>query len=322
MSTLKLEYRHEPVMLERVTQLLALLPGEIFCDCTLGGGGHSLALAPQLLPDGLLIGIDQDAQALAVASQRLQNAQPELDYRFHQGNFADLDAILVQQQIPGVDAFLFDLGLSSFQIDTPERGFAYAQAAPLDMRMDPGNQTLTAAEVVNTKNVADLTWILSNFGEERWAARIAAAIVRERQRRPYVSTDQLVDTIQTAIPAAGRRRGGHPAKRSFQALRIYVNDELRALEQGLEAAMRWLNPAGRLVVLSYHSLEDRLVKRMFAAPEPFLGRRGQLPPSANNTDLPSVFEILTPKPETPAAGERAFNPRSASAKLRAIRKPG
>jgi 16S rRNA (cytosine1402-N4)-methyltransferase len=280
-------------------------------------------LGARLGSDGLLIGIDQDPDALSVASKRLTEAFPNQRIKTLAGNFSNLDNILMDTStmdtsIPGIDAFVFDLGTSSHQIDTLERGFSYAREAPLDMRMNPSQQTLTAAEVINTKNEADLAWILTCYGEERWAARIAKAIVKKRSQTHYKTTTELVSTINEAIPAAARRTGGNPAKRSFQALRIFVNDELGALTKGLEAALRWLNPNGRIAVISFHSLEDRIVKQVFNAaqqgcicpPEAAICVWGKKP----------RFETLTKKPLTPTESEVINNPRSASAKLRAIRK--
>jgi 16S rRNA (cytosine1402-N4)-methyltransferase len=304
--------------LAEVDKCLALGSGEVFCDCTLGGGGHSVYVGRHLGADGLLIGIDRDAEALSAAAIRLAESLPGLKAAVMHGNFADLDDLLLDVPIPGVDAFLFDLGVSSHQLDSPDRGFAYSHDAPLDMRMDPGNQTLTAAEVVNHYNEASLTRILHTYGEERFAHRIARQIVIRRQNTPYATTGQLVETIRQAIPQAARRKGGNPAKRSFQAIRIAVNSELTALSEGLAAAMRWLNPGGRIVVLTYHSLEDRIVKQLFAeattgctcpadAPVCVCGRQ-------------SVFEVLGQKVVRPSAEEIAANPRSSSAKLRAVSK--
>jgi len=316
--TLKVEYQHIPVMKQEVGQLLALQAGEVFCDCTLGGAGHSLALAPELGAEGLLIGIDQDREALETSTKRIRQSFPDLAFSPLSGNFGDLDQLLLELNIPGVDAFLFDLGVSSYQLDTQARGFSYAQEAPLDMRLDPGSQSQTAAEIVNSLNEADLAWILATYGEERWAARIARAIVNERAKQPFTTTTELAETIRAAIPAAARRTGGHPAKRSFQALRIALNRELEVLPCGLKAALRWLNPGGRVVVLSYHSLEDRIVKRIFSEAQ----NPPNQPPEATVFAIAceSVFEILTKRPLLPTESEIKNNPRSASAKLRAWRR--
>jgi 16S rRNA (cytosine1402-N4)-methyltransferase len=305
-------------MLTEVDEYLALQAGQIFCDCTLGGAGHSAYVGRHLSTEGLLIGIDQDQQAIQAAATRLAAELPGLQTRLLHGNFADLDDLLLSLKLPGIDAFLFDLGTSSYQLDALERGFSYAHEAPLDMRMNPGKQTLTAAEVINTSTEADLARILDIYGEERWSKRIAQAIVKRRADQPYTQTLELVETIRQAIPAATRRTGGNPAKRSFQALRIYINSELDALTIGLTAALNWLNPGGRIVVISYHSLEDRIVKQLFAE----VAQGCTCPPEAVICVCghQSVFEILTRKPETPSAGERQSNPRSASAKLRAIAK--
>jgi len=308
------EYRHTPVMLRQVGAALALQPGSTFCDCTLGGAGHSLALLPKLQPGGTLIGIDRDQQALIAASQRICTADASARFIGLHGNFADLDDLLLEARVPGVDAFLFDFGVSSHQLDIPQRGFSYSREAPLDMRMDPGKHTKTAAELINSLNEAELTWILRTYGEEKWAARIAAAIVKARRSKAFSTTTELVETIYAAVPAAARRTGGNPAKRSFQALRIAVNDELAAIENGLESALRWLNPGGRLVAISYHSLEDRIVKSFFSEqakgcvcpPEAPMCVCGRVPIIAQHSK----------RPEVPDAKELADNPRSSSAKLR------
>jgi 16S rRNA (cytosine1402-N4)-methyltransferase len=308
------QYHHIPVLLEAVREHLNLQPGETFLDCTLGGAGHSLALAPSLIPNGHLIGIDQDATALSVASQRLQDSYPNLRFSPLAGNFSQLDNLLLQLQIPGINAVLFDLGVSSYHLDTPERGFSYIREAPLDMRMNPGKQTLTAAEIINNKNQTDLAWIIRTFGEERFATRIAAAIVRRRTTKPLQTTTELAEVIQAAIPAAGRRKGGNPAKRTFQAFRIAVNDELEALRTGLEAAIRWLQPDGRLVVISYHSLEDRIVKETFAS----LKQACICPPEQPicTCGLSPVLSKVSSKPVLPEEAEVKNNSRSGSAKLR------
>ena len=261
------EYRHIPVLLAECLEHLNLKTQHTFVDATLGGAGHSLEAAKRLGREGTLIGIDQDEVALAAAGERLgaipESERPELCLL--RGNFGDMDRLLVQAEVPAVDAFLFDLGVSSVQIDTPSRGFSFKENGPLDMRMDPGKQTLNAAEIVNTYNAADLTRIIRAYSDEKWASRIADFIVREREKEPFETSGQLVEVIKAAIPASARRAGGHPAKRTFQALRIEVNSELDVLRRGLDAAIRWLNPKGRIAVISYHSLEDRIVKNMMKA---------------------------------------------------------
>ena len=314
------EFQHTPVLLAECLEQSNLKPQQTFVDATLGGAGHSLEMAKLVGPGGTLIGIDQDEVALAAARSRLESLpdgqRPNLELL--RGNFGDMDDLLVSAEVPGVDAFLFDLGVSSVQIDTPSRGFSFKENGPLDMRMDPGKTTLTAAEIVNTYNAADLTRIIRAYSDEKWASRIADFIVRSRANGRIETSEQLVDIIKAAIPASARRAGGHPAKRTFQALRIEVNSELDVLRRGLDAAVRWLNPGGRLVVISYHSLEDRIVKETFNA----YANRCTCPP-----DLPvcvcgkePILDLVTRKPLLPTAGEIERNPRARSAKLRVARK--
>lgn len=308
------EYRHVPVMLEEVLRELDPKPGDIVCDCTLGGAGHTVELARRVAPNGLSLGIDQDDMALAAASARFEREVPEGQHQFLKGNFGDLDDLLVKAQVPGVDCFLFDLGVSSPQLDLPERGFSYNEDAPLDMRMDPGKHTQTAAEVINTYTEADLARILSVYGDERFASRIAREVCRRREKAPIETTFELVDAIKAAIPAAARRRGGHPARKSFQALRLEVNHELEVLERGLEAAIRWANPGGRICVISYHSLEDRIVKHLFGV----YSQGCTCPP-----DFPvcvcghvPIIRVKTRKPLVASEEELERNPRARSAKTR------
>ncbi|WP_165247136.1 16S rRNA (cytosine(1402)-N(4))-methyltransferase RsmH [Adlercreutzia sp. ZJ141] len=314
------EYRHIPVLLTECIEQLKLEPQHTFVDMTLGYAGHSFEVAKLLGPDGTLIGIDQDEQALAFASSKLgtlpEGSRPAIE--LIRSNFGDLDTALLGAEVPGIDAVLFDLGVSSVQIDTPSRGFSFKEDSPLDMRMDPGKQTLTAAEIVNTYNAADLTRIIRTYSDEKWASRIASFIVKAREQAPIETSFQLVDIIKAAIPASARRAGGHPAKRTFQALRIEVNAELDVLRRGLEAAIRWLNPGGRIVVMSYHSLEDRIVKETFAA----MANRCTCPP-----DLPlcvcgrqPILDIVTRKPIVACEDEVKRNPRARSAKLRVAQK--
>ena len=310
------EYRHIPVLLPECLDALHLSEGQTYVDATLGGAGHSLEVAKRIGRTGHLIGIDQDAVARAAATERLSALPDEVRPAFDvlAGNFGDLDNLLVSAEVPGIDAILFDLGVSSVQIDTPARGFSFKETGPLDMRMDPGNQTLTAAEIINTYNAADLARVIRNYSDEKWASRIAEFVVRAREETPITQSEQLVDLIKAAVPASARRSGGHPAKRTFQALRIEVNSELDVLRRGLEAAVRWLVPAGRIVVISYHSLEDRIVKDLFRD----LSRGCTCPP-----DFPvcvcgnkPILKVLTRKPLLPSSEEIARNPRSRSAKLR------
>ena len=305
---------HVPVLRERVLALLApalLRPGAIVVDATLGLGGHAAALLaahPQLR----LIGIDRDPQALERSADRLA-AHRDRTTLVH-AIYDALPDVLEGVGVAKVDGILFDLGVSSLQLDDEERGFAYSRDTSLDMRMDP-EAALTAADVVNDYPVERLTTILSRYGEERFARRIAEAIVRERAREPFTSSARLAELVRESVPAATRRTGGHPAKRTFQALRIEVNDELGALARALPAAIDAIRVGGRMVVMSYQSLEDRMVKRAFAA-----AATTSAPP-----DLPVVpasaepqLRLLTRGAERPSDEEVAANPRAASARLRAV----
>lgn len=314
------EYRHTPVLLAECLEQLQLETQNTFVDATLGGAGHSLEAAKLIGAQGTLIGIDQDEFALAAAGERLGSLPDDARPRLHllRGNFGDMDDLLLQANVPGIDAILFDLGVSSVQIDTPSRGFSFKEKAPLDMRMDPGKNTLTAAEIVNTYNAADLARIIRVYSDEKWASRIADFIVRERERTPIETSDQLVEIIKAAIPASARRSGGHPAKRTFQALRIEVNAELDVLRSGLEAAIRWLNPGGRIAVISYHSLEDRIVKDVFAHYSQGCVCPPELPVCVcGNTP---ILKIVKRKPILPTEDEIARNARARSAKLRIAEK--
>lgn len=311
---------HVPVMLAEVVALLAPAletpstrsAGESDCvlvDCTLGLGGHAYALLATC-PQARLIGLDRDPQALALAGQRLAEFSDRVT--LVEAVFDELPEVLARLAQPKVQGILFDLGVSSLQIDEAQRGFAYAQDAPLDMRMGP--QQLTAAQVLNTYSKAELTRILRTYGEERFADRIAGRIVAEREREPFRSSERLVRLLYDAVPAASRKSGGHPAKRTFQALRIEVNGELHALESVLPDAIAALALRGRIVVLAYHSLEDRLVKQILG-----LASRNRAP-----RDMPVVpaelqpqLRLLTRGAMRPSAAEIARNPRAASARLRA-----
>jgi 16S rRNA (cytosine1402-N4)-methyltransferase len=306
---------HVPVLLERCLQLLAPALAEpehpVHLDATVGLGGHAeavLAAHPRLT----LVGLDRDPEALTHARHRL--ARFPSVHLVH-AVYDRLAQVLGELGYPRVQGALFDLGVSSLQLDAADRGFAYAQDAPLDMRMDPG-QPLTAETVVNTYPERQLARILRQYGEERFAARIAAAIVRER---PIGSTLRLAELVREAIPAAARRTGGHPAKRTFQALRIEVNGELAALEQALPQALDALADGGRIVVLSYHSLEDRITKRALTQRTRTTAPAGLpvVPPGAEPT-----FRLLTRGAERPDAQEVAANPRAASARLRAAERIG
>ncbi|HWB66753.1 MAG TPA: 16S rRNA (cytosine(1402)-N(4))-methyltransferase RsmH [Mycobacteriales bacterium] len=305
---------HVPVLLDRVLELLdpaASVDGAVVVDATLGLGGHTEALLERH-PRLRMIGIDRDPQALARSRSRLA-AHADRVQLVH-GVYDTLPEILQAAGVSQVDGVLFDLGVSSMQLDDDDRGFSYSRDTGLDMRMDP-TRGITAAEVVNTYPTRELARILSAYGEERFARRIADAIVRERAARPLTSSARLAELVREAVPAATRRTGGHPAKRTFQALRIEVNDELGVLERALPAAITALRVGGRLVVLAYQSLEDRIVKRTLAA-----GSAVTAP-----ADLPVVPEaaqprlrLLTRGAEQASEREIADNPRAASVRLRAV----
>jgi len=301
---------HIPVLADEVRELLAVRPGETVVDATFGAGGHSRLLAQDLAGRGKLVAIDRDPGAKSYFDRF--KAAAGVEVRFLRGDFA---VVLTQLAANGVgaDAILLDLGISSMQVDRPERGFSYATDAPLDMRMDPSSET-SAADVVNTWDERELVTIFRRYGEERYATPIARAIVRQRAERPFTRTGELVDTIKLAIPTPARFGEGHPAKRVFQALRIAVNDELGQLEAALPAALQMLRPGGRLAVISFHSLEDRIVKRFVAE-------------QAKGCTCPPDFPVcvcgkeptlrsLTRKPVRPGRHETDTNPRAASARLR------
>jgi 16S rRNA (cytosine1402-N4)-methyltransferase len=305
--------RHVPVLLDRCVELLApalAAPGAVVVDATLGMGGHSEALLERL-PDLRLVGIDRDPQALALAAQRL--APHAGRTTLVRAVYDELPEVLADLGLVEVQGVLLDLGVSSLQLDEADRGFSYAQDAPLDMRMDPTTGP-TAADVLNTYTAADLTRVLRRYGEERFAQRIAGAVVRERERAPFDRSARLVDLVRSAVPAATRRTGGNPAKRTFQALRIEVNGELDALRAALPAALDALAVGGRLVVMAYQSLEDRMVKQLFAA-----GASSTTPPGLP-VELPEHaprLRLLTRGAEVADATEVAANPRAASVRLRA-----
>lgn len=304
---------HVPVMLDRVVELLVPAlhqPGSVVVDATLGLGGHAEAIL-QRCPAARLIGLDRDPEALRRAVARLAPFADRAE-AVH-AVYDELPEVLAGLAVRRVNGIVFDLGVSSLQLDQPARGFSYAQDAPLDMRMDPSSGR-TAADVLNTYPATELARVLREYGEERYARRIAAAIVKERERAPFETSGRLVELLRAEIPAPARRTGGHPAKRTFQALRIEVNGELAVLERALPAAVDLLAVRGRIVVLSYHSLEDRLVKRTFAA------RARSTAPRDLPVELPEhrpALRLLTRGAETPGSAEIEANPRAASARLRA-----
>jgi len=301
---------HVPVLADEVRELLAVRPGETVVDATFGAGGHAALLAADLCGQGKLIAIDRDPAAREYF-ERFAKRTP-VQTRFLRG-IADVVLQQLADNDVRTDAILLDLGVSSMQIDRPERGFSYAVDAPLDMRMDTSAE-VNAAGIVNEADERDLATIFRRYGEERYAKQIARAIVRRRKERPLERTGELVETIRAAIPAPARFGDGHPAKRVFQALRIAVNDELGSLEAALPAAFSMLRPGGRLAVISFHSLEDRIVKRFMRD----LERGCECPPDFPICVCGKQPELRTVarKPIRPSAAELAINPRSASARLR------
>ena len=318
---------HLPVLLREALDYLAPQSGETMLDATLGGGGHSEALAQRLRPGGTLIGLDRDAEALATAEQRLEPYRTDLDIILISTGFGNMEEALLGEVALAtrkMDGILFDLGVSSHQLDT-ERGFSFRRDEPLDMRMSRTGTDLTAAELLATASETEIARILWEYGEERFSRRIAAAITAQRERgEPLQTTAELAALVERAVPRAGWPKEIHVATRTFQGIRIAVNDELGQLEAGLQAAIARLSPGGRVVVLSYHSLEDRITKRVFAEAA---GRTPNAPGSSPAVWLPSAMQsptltLLTRKPILPAETEIGQNPRARSAKLRAaIRNP-
>ena len=301
---------HVPVLADEVRELLAVQPGATVVDATFGAGGHSRLLASELAGRGRLIAIDRDPEARTYFD-RVRRELPQQS-RFLRGDFAIVLNQLAENGVEA-DAVLLDLGVSSMQIDRPERGFSYAVDAPLDMRMDP-SAPQSARDVVNEFEERELADIMRRYGEERFARQIARAIVRRREAQPFERTADLVETIKSAIPAPRRFGDGHPAKRVFQALRIAVNDELESLERALPAALAMLRPGGRVAVISFHSLEDRIVKRFFAAEARGCVCPPEFPVCVCGRE--PRLRLVTKKAVRPAPQEVAGNPRSASARLR------
>jgi 16S rRNA (cytosine1402-N4)-methyltransferase len=296
-------YRHVPALVEEIIHFLRPQPGGVYVDATLGEGGHTEALLQASAPSGRVIGIDRDAEVLQVARQRL--APYGTRVHISHGHAADLGEILSSLQIPMVDGILLDLGMSSYQLETAERGFSFAREGPLDMRMDRTTEQ-TAAMLVNTLEESALIDLIQRYGEERWARRIARAIIRARRRAPLRTTQELAALITHVVPPSGRPPRIHPATRTFQALRIAVNEELSRLETSLRGAMACLNHAGRLCVIAYHSLEDRIVKRTFQAL------------AASQDETAPQVRVLTRRPAMSSPAERKVNPRARSAKLRVL----
>lgn len=302
---------HEPVLLSECLDALSIRPDGVYADGTAGGGGHSAAIAERLSPKGRLICLDKDEDALKACKERLAPYSDRIVLL--KRSFSEIPQVLRELGIPGLDGLLLDLGVSSYQLDEPSRGFSYMSDAPLDMRMDRQSD-LTAYDIVNSWDREAIAAILRDYGEERYASSIAARIVRERAARPIRTTAELVSVIVSAVPAKARREEQHPAKRSFQAIRIAVNDELGELERLMKAIPDILNPGGRAAVITFHSLEDRIVKRSFT---------DMAVPCVCPPDFPvcvcgrrPLIRIITKKPVLPTYEETVRNPRARSAKLR------
>jgi len=310
-----MDFNHVPVLYRECLDNLNIKPDGIYVDGTVGGAGHAFGIGEQLSDKGMLIGIDRDDDALKAAAQRLEGLECKCE--LVKRTYAEIKDVLSELNISGIDGALLDIGVSSFQLDNAKRGFSYMHDAPLDMRMNQSD-SLTAYDVVNKYSQRDLADIIKKYGEERWASRIADFIVKARKQGDIQSTGELVDIIKAAIPASARREGPHPAKRTFQAIRIEVNRELEQLEEAIDEFCDVLDPGGRLCIITFHSLEDRIVKETF-------NRR--LNPCTCPKEFPvcvcgKVADVVkvTGKPITATEEELEQNPRSRSAKLRVIEK--
>lgn len=304
-------FEHKSVLLRETVDSLNIRPDGIYVDGTLGGGGHAFEVLKRLGPEGRLIGIDQDADAIKAATERLESMKERVT--IVRNNYRNIREVLESLGISKVDGIYLDLGVSSYQLDTAERGFTYRENAPLDMRMDQRNEK-TAADIVNEYGEMDLYRVIRDYGEDRFAKNIAKHIVREREKSRIETTDQLVEIIKAAIPAKIRAEGGHPAKRTFQAIRIELNKELEVLNESIDTMIRLLTPGGRLSIITFHSLEDRIVKNRFRTNEN---------PCICPPDFPvcvcgrkSMGKVITRKPILPDETEMEENKRSKSSKLR------
>ena len=310
-----MKFEHVSVLLNECIEGLAIKPEGTYVDGTLGGAGHAGVVCSHLTENGYFIGIDQDKNALAVSAERLKGVRPKVS--IVNSNFERVEKVLDELEIEGIDGMLIDLGVSSHQLDEPSRGFSYMHDAPLDMRMDQDG-TYTAYEVVNDMSEQELFHIIKDYGEERWAKRVAQFIAEVRKDKPIETTYELVDVIKKAIPQGARKDGPHPAKRTFQAIRIAVNRELEIIEPTIQSIVRKLNSGGRLCIITFHSLEDRIVKHAFrnlenpctCAPHAPICICGKKP----------LVKVITRKPILPSEEEIETNPRSRSAKLRIIEK--
>lgn len=311
-------FQHTTVLLHETVDALEVEPEGVYVDCTLGGAGHSEYLLSKLNEKGHLYAFDQDVTAINNAKQKLKKYVDKGMVTFIHRNFSHLKEALNQQGVTEVNGILYDLGVSSPQLDQAERGFSYHQDAPLDMRMDQENQTLTAKEVVNRYTYQELVKIFYQYGEEKFSKQIARKIEKARLEAPIETTGQLVEIIKDGIPAPARRKGGHPAKRIFQAIRMEVNQELESIERSLEQAIELLAPLGYLSVITFHSLEDKLVKNLFKE----YGKAKETPPGLPVVpkEFQPILKIITKKPILPSNIELEKNNRSRSAKLRVVQK--
>lgn len=310
-----LDFQHVTVLLEETIEHLNIKPEGTYVDGTLGGAGHASRVCEKLGPNGLFIGIDQDPTALTVSRERLSAYIVPKIFVHH--NFSAIKDILDDLKISGIDGMMMDLGVSSYQLDEASRGFSYMQDAPLDMRMNP-NKSLSGENIVNDYDEESLARIIWDYGEEKWAKRIASFIVEARKKKPIKTTGELVEIIKSAVPAAARREGPHPAKRTFQAIRIEVNQELEILEKTVRNITQALNKGGRICVITFHSLEDRIIKNIFKD----LSSACKCPPRypVCMCGGKAQLKVITRKPILPSNEEVERNPRSRSAKLRVAEK--
>lgn len=310
-----MEFKHETVLLNETVENLNIKPNGIYVDGTLGGGGHSQLICSKLSEEGLLIGIDQDEDALRFTKEKLKKFSNKL--KFVNDNFSNIKDILDRLDIDKINGVVLDLGVSSYQLDKGERGFSYMQDAKLDMRMDRKSD-LTAKDVVNTYSEEELNKIIKLYGEEKWASRIAKFIIQARENKEIETTGELVEIIKKAIPAGARRNGPHPAKRTFQAIRIEVNNELGILEKTVKDIAERLEAGGRISIITFHSLEDRIIKNVYKD----LSKGCICPPELPicQCDNEPILKIITRKPIYPSDLEVENNPRSRSAKLRVAEK--
>lgn len=309
-----MDFKHKPILLNECIEGLNIKPDGTYVDCTLGGAGHSSEILKRLNSMGMLIGIDQDKDAIKASEEKLKDFTNK---KIVNDNFAEIKSIFKELKLNGADGFLLDLGVSSYQLDKAERGFSYMHDAPLDMRMNT-KQDFNAYDVVNSYSKYELQRVIRDYGEEKWASRIADFIVEERKIRPIETTFQLVDIIKKAIPASARRDGPHPAKRTFQAIRIEVNQEISILEDAVNDIIDLLNPGGRICVITFHSLEDRIIKNIFKRRENPCTCPPEFPICVCGK-TPEI-QIITKKPIVPKEKEIQENPRARSAKLRIAEK--